>query len=307
MPKTPANLIAKLNAEAKRVETAMAKTAERARLRALKEAQTLARREAKVQKAREKIGTVIRKTYAQNNTVTKLVAKHGGLTPKNLLSAATAFGSPAFSRAAKNEHDRLKKKIGEYKTLWGAWYRTLPSNQRVKLSRELATFLHGATYNNNGRLTYGHLSKSSLNPLLYVTRALNTARPPRPTVSYIRNNQRGRADALRWDRRWQGTNQSFYYLSEPEANDILHRYGLPFSMVNARRNLLALKRNTEMSLRRRAERNNPRNNVPWRVSLRYAVKQVGDPLSPPKGQLGYAGGRARRVYRRRTERGYYTV
>jgi hypothetical protein len=305
MPKTPANIIAKLNAEAKRVETAMAKTAERARLRALKEAQTLARREAKVQKAREKIGAVVRKTYAQNNTIARLVASHGGLTPKNLVSAATAFGSTAFSRAAKNEHDRLKRKIGEYKTLWGAWYRTLPSNQRVRLSRELATYLHGATYNNNGRLTYGHLSQANLNPLLYVTRALNTTRPPRPRVDYIRNNQRGRADALRWNRRWQGTNQSFYYLSEPEANDILHRYGLPFSMVNARRNFLAFKRNTEMSLRRRAERNNPRNNVPWRATLRYAVKQVGDPVSPPKGQLGYAGGRARRVYRRRVPtRGY---
>ena len=304
MPKTPANIIAKLNAEAKRVETAMAKTAERARLRALKEAQIRAKREAKVQKAREKIGTIVRKTYAQNNTVTRLVAKHGGMTPKNLISASIAFGSPAFARAAKNEHERLKRKIGEYKTLWGAWYRTLPSNQRVRMSREMATFLYGATYNNNGRLTNGNLNKSHLNPFLYVTRALNMERPPRPTVNYIRNNQRGRADALRWNKRWQGTNQAFYYLSEPEANAILRRYGLPFSMANARRNLLAFKRNTEMSLRRRAERNNPRNNIPWRATLRYAVKQVGDPLSPPKGQPGYAGGRARRVYRRQTARGY---
>lgn len=287
MPNTPASVIAKLNAEAKRVETAMAKANERARLRAIKEAQTRAKRQAKAQEAREKIGTVVRKTYLQNNTVAKMLAKHGGLTPKNLLTSSTAFASMAFARAAKNETANLKKKINGYRGQWGAWYRALPNNQRVKMSREVAHHLYGTEYNNNGRRVRGYLNSGHENPFLYMSRVLNTSRPTRshfPT-----------------SRKWQGVNHTLYYLSRPETNAILRRYGLPFSMVNVRRNLLAFRRESENSLRRRANRNTVRN-VPWRTSLLYAVKQQGHLTSPPKGMKGYAGTRARRLYRARTTR-----
>jgi hypothetical protein len=265
---SPRRKIARLNTYAKSVEKQIANNNAAAQRRREQEAQKRAQNMNAMKKAREEIGSLVRNAYLKNQLLANSLVKYGGLTPKNAISASIAFASPPFAKVAKIEQERLKNKLNMYKQQYGAWYRSLPNNKRTNIARELV--------GDNRR----HVSKFEENPLVYVTRALNTSKP------LIRN-----------DKKYSGTLGAFWNLSTPASNTILRRYGLPFSMVNARKNLVAYRHRSDPNfIRRSAEANYPRYGVPWQASMLHALKRVE---SPPKGLKGYAGKRIRREFKRR--------
>jgi len=258
-PKKP-KTIANLNAEARRISSAIQKEANAEKARQARRAATLAKRKAAVQKHREQIGTLVRKTYLKNNQIARLLSEY--LDPKNAKAAANAFMSPAFARAGRNKHELLKAKVQKYQSLWRAWYTGLSPNQRMHLSRNVYNAMN--------------THPGVLNPLLYGTRGLALPLPKnvkkvttselarrRPNRPNYPNNtkgwtiQRWRAEGAKRNKlrsqhynRWTGSRQALYELSRPEVNAILRRYGLPFSMANARRNLIAALGQNRLELNR---------------------------------------------------------
>lgn len=263
---SPRRKIARLNTYAKSVEKQIANNNAVAQRRREQEAHKRAQNMNAMKKAREEIGSLVRNSYLKNQLIANSLIKYGGLTPRNAISASIAFASPAFAKAAKAEKQSLRNKFEMYKKQYGMWYRSLPNNKRTNIARELA---------GNRRV-----SAHEPNPLVYVTRGLNTSQP-----------------LQRYDKKYSGSLGSFWNLSTPASNAILRRYGLPFSMVNARKNMLAYRHLSDPGfIRRTAEANFPRYGVPWQASMLHALKRVE---SPPKGLKGYAGKRIRRQFRRR--------
>lgn len=283
-PKTIANL----NAEARRINTLIKKEANMEKVRQEKRAATLAKRQATIQGHKEKIGGIVSKTHLQNYQIAKLVSQH--LTPRNTAMAAIAFKSPAFKMVSRERKNNLSATLARYRNIWNGWYRGLTPNQRTLLSRNVAREMYG---NLNLRM----LSKNR-NPLLFIKKGL-TVRPPAPRLdrpevelnwnTYRRLNTRYKSN-------WAGAYQALNMLSQPEVNAVLRRHGLPFSMTQARNNLMT---RTGLTARR-LERNRNRGRISPGSSLAAASGML--PERPPKGLKGYTGKRVRREYRRRLAR-----
>jgi hypothetical protein len=279
-PKTIANL----HAQAQRINAAIRKEANAEKARQAKRAATIAKRQAAVQKRHYEIGTLVRKTYLKNPEIAGLVTQH--LTPKNAKAAATAFGSAAFARAGRNKLELLQSNVQRYQSLWRAWFKGLTPKQRKNLTRNVYHAM--STY------------PGDLNPLLYGTRGLALPLPKnvkkvttselarrRPNQPNFPNNakgwtiQRWHAEGVKrnkliqrhWNR-WEGSQQALYDLSRPEVNAILRRYGLPFSMANARRNLIAALGQNRLELNRwlTLSHGNERRHVPLKKSFRAALE-----------------------------------
>lgn len=265
--------IAALHEKAERQQKAMNAAAARHALAEARRLATVKKRQNAILTARQKIGTQVRKTYLQNNRITQALMQHGGLTPANARAASIAFHSPAFRRAALNKAKQLRVQIGKYRNMWGAWYRGLPANQRTGLYRNLIAALHPNNVANPIRL------KHVENPVFFVKKAMMT----RPAVPDHSSTAR-----LRHHYTWRGANTALQNLSNPAANAVLRRYGLPFSMAQARQNLFGSKMMTADNIRRRNYwlrhgRNNQRawNEVPYNMSLARAGGAL--PARPPKG------------------------
>jgi hypothetical protein len=165
--------------------------------------------------------------------------------------------------------------------------------------------------------------KHTENPLLFVKKALAASRPNVPRMTTAQSNlittnyakyEKARAAVQKASKihrhTWRGTNTALNNLAKPEVNAVLKRYGLPFSMVQARNNLygrkgLTAEKIAELEYRVRRGRSNQRmyNEVPASMSLAYAAGVL--PARPPKGLKGYAGKRVRRNYRHRLARAMY--
>jgi hypothetical protein len=268
--------IAELNTEAKRINAIIQKEANAEKARQAKRAETLKRRQSAIRAAREQIGTIVRKSYLKNNRIVGPVTQH--LTPANARAASVAFMSPAFARAAKNKHNLLKEKAARYQSLWRSWYKSLAPQERIALTRNVYRVIYG-----NNRW-----AEDETNPLLFGSRALALPlpnktkvttselarkRPPKPnwnsntmyTTEYAR-----KLNLLqqKYDYRWMGSRRALYQLSRPEVNAVLRRYGLPFSMTNARRNLLGVMGRNERELNRYIERGgNVRYHIPRKMAF----------------------------------------
>jgi hypothetical protein len=232
------------------------------------------------------------KSHLQNYQIAKLVSQH--LTPRNTAMAAIAFKSPAFKMVSRERKNNLSDKLAKYRNIWNGWYRGLTPNQRTLMSRNVAREMYG---NLNVRM----LSKNR-NPLLFIKKGL-TVRPPaprldRPEVERNWNNTYRRLyqAQTRYNANWAGAYQALYMLSQPEVNAVLRRHGLPFSMTQARNNLMT---RTGLTARR-LERNRNRGRITPGSSLAAASGML--PERPPKGLKGYAGKRVRREYRFRLAR-----
>lgn len=281
--------IAELNARAQRMNKLMRNEAERERARQTRRLATLQKRTNAMTAARQQIGSKVRTTYLQNNQVVRALMRHGGLTPGNARSAAIAFHSPAFRRAAFNKARELQLKIAKYRNLWGAWYKGLPANQRLSMTQNVSRVMYG------GATPYA--LKHTENPLFFVKKGLST-RPAMPT---------NRSGINRHIHTWKGASSALKALSTPEVNAILRRYGLPFSMAQARQNLFGSRGLTAQTIARMNRnlqygRGNQRayNQVPVNMSLGRALG--GFPAHPAKGLKGYAGKRIRRAYRHQLAR-----
>ena len=273
--------IANLNAEAKRINAMIKKEANAERARQMKRAATIAKRQGQIEAHRSKIGTMVRKTYLKNNQIARLVTQH--LTPKNAQAASEAFMSPAFARAAKNKQELLKEKVARYQGLWRRWYTTLPPQERITMTRNV----YKAIYGNN------RFAKNEPNPLLFGSRALALPLPhktkvttselarKRPRRPKWNNNNDYSSEYARklnllyllrtkHDSRWTGARHALYQMSRPEVNAVLRRHGLPFSMTNARRNLLGVMRQNEEEMNRfikRGENTRRYNNIPPKMTF----------------------------------------
>lgn len=293
-PRLKPTTIANMNAEAKRIEIMIKKNANAERARQAKRAATLTKRQGQIEAHRSKIGTMVRKTYLTNNQIARLVSGH--LSPANARAAGIAFMSPSFIRAARNKAAQLKVKVERYRNLWGTWYKGLTPEQRLSLSRNMATTIHG-----NTNLKYYE------NPMFFAKKAL-AIRPPHPELTNAQSELIGNAfkKASKIHKyTWKGANKSLHNLAKPEVNAILRRYGLPFSMTQARNNLYNRKGLTAAYIAQlqhglQTGKKNQRSykNVPFAMSLAHAA---GTLPRPPKGLKGYAGKRVRRNYRYRVE------
>jgi hypothetical protein len=280
-----------LHAKAERQQKAMnAAAARHAKAEAARLA-TVKKRQNAILTARQKIGTLVRKTYLQNNRITQALMQHGGLTPANARAAGIAFHSPAFHRAALNKAKQLRTQVGKYRNMWGAWYRGLPANQRAGLYRNLIAVLRPDTTNPIG-LKYVE------NPVFFVKKGL-MARPAAPTNSATAN--------LRHQYKWRGANTALRNLANPAANAVLRRYGLPFSMAQARQNLFGSRVMTaqnveQLNYRLRRTRNNQRawNQVKPNMSLARAGGAL--PARPPKGLKWRARKKALAKYKQNLQR-----
>jgi hypothetical protein len=279
-----------LHAKAERQQKAMnAAAARHAKAEAARLA-TVKKRQNAILTARQKIGTLVRKTYLQNNRITQALMQHGGLTPANARAAGIAFHSPAFRRAALNKAKQLRTQVGKYRNMWGAWYRGLPANQRAGLYRNLIGVLRPDT--NPIGLKYVE------NPVFFVKKGL-TNRPAAPTNSATAN--------LRHQYKWRGANTALRNLANPAANAVLRRYGLPFSMAQARQNLFGSRVMTaqnveQLNYRLRRTRNNQRawNQVKPNMSLARAGGAL--PARPPKGLKWRARKKALAKYKQNLQR-----
>ena len=279
-----------LHAKAERQQKAMnAAAARHAKAEAARLA-TVKKRQNAILTARQKIGTLVRKTYLQNNRITQALMQHGGLTPANARAAGIAFHSPAFHRAALNKAKQLRTQVGKYRNMWGAWYRGLPANQRAGLYRNLIGVLRPDT--NPIGLKYVE------NPVFFVKKGL-TNRPAAPTNSATAN--------LRHQYKWRGANTALRNLANPAANAVLRRYGLPFSMAQARQNLFGSRVMTaqnveQLNYRLRRTRNNQRawNQVKPNMSLARAGGAL--PARPPKGLKWRARKKALAKYKQNLQR-----
>jgi hypothetical protein len=290
--------IANLNAEAKRMNALINKEEAQERARQAKRVVTLARRQGAAQSHREKIGTMVRRAYLKNNQIAKLVTQHGKLTPMNARSASLAFGSPAFARAAKNQQNQLKTKVLKYRNMWTAWYKGLTPQQRVTITRNV---YKAATGNNAGENLLYHTSIP--NPLFFARLAL-TKRPNAPTYPNMSrmSAENARRVYVPYERaekthsfRWMGAAHELSILAQPKVNAVLRRHGLPFSMTNARRNLIKTQGNV-------VPRGSGRPGYKTPVGMSYASAAGALPNRPLKGLKGYAGGRTRRNYRQALRR-----
>jgi hypothetical protein len=279
-----------LHAKAERQQKAMnAAAARHAKAEAARLA-TVKKRQNAILTARQKIGTLVRKTYLQNNRITQALMQHGGLTPANARAASIAFHSPAFRRAALNKAKQLRTQIGKYRNMWSSWYRGLPANQRAGLYRNLIGVLRPDT--NPIGLKYVE------NPVFFVKKGL-TNRPAAPTNS---------TTALqRHQYKWRGANTALQNLAQPRANAVLRQYGLPFSMAQARQNLFGSKIMTAENVRRlnsrlRHTRSNQRawNQVKPNMSLARAGGAL--PARPPKGLKWRARKKALAKYKQNLQR-----
>lgn len=281
--------IAELNAKARRMQKLVKNEEERELARQTRRLATLRKRVNTMSAAHQQIGTKVRTTYLQNNQIARALMSHGGLTPGNARSAAIAFHSPAFRRAAFNKARELQVKIAKYRNLWGAWYKGLPANQRQGMTQNITRVMYGNVQ--------PYALKHTENPLFFVKKGLST-RPARPT-----NTEGNR----RYRHTWKGANSALKALATPGINAILRRYGLPFSMAQARQNLFGARGLTAQTITRLNRnlhygRGNQRfhNEVPVNMSLGRALG--GLPERPPRGLKGYAGKRVRRAYRYRLAR-----
>lgn len=281
--------IAELNAKAQRLQKLVKNEEERELARQTRRLATLRKRINTMTAARQQIGTKVRTTYLQNNQVARALMRHGGLTAGNARSAAIAFHSPAFRRAAFNKARELQVKIAKYRNLWGAWYKGLPANQRLRMTQNVVRVMHG----NTQPIALKHIE----NPLFFVKKGLS-ARPVMPT---------NRSGVRRHIYTWKGASSALQNLATPAVNAVFRQYGLPFSMVQARQNLFGSRGLTAQTIARmnrnlRYGRSNQRayNQVPVNMSIARAAGAL--PARPPKGLKGYAGKRVRREYRRQLTR-----
>lgn len=281
-----------LHAKAERQQKAMnAAAARHAKAEAARLA-TVKKRQNAILTARQKIGTLVRKTYLQNNRITHALMQHGGLTPANARAASIAFHSPAFRRAALDRAKQLRTQVGKYRNMWGAWYRGLPANQRAGLYRNLIAALHPNNVANPIRLKYIE------NPIFFAKKGL-MARPAAPTNSTTAMQ--------RHQYKWRGANTALQNLANPAANAILRRYGLPFSMAQARQNLFGSKIMSAENVRRlnyqlQYGRGNQRawNQVKPNMSLARAGGAL--PARPPKGLKWRARKKALAKYKQNLQR-----
>jgi hypothetical protein len=249
--------IANLNAEARRLNAVIKKEANAEKARQEKRAKTLASRKATIEKHRFSIGGLVRKKYLTGNranAIAMLVAKHGNLTPANLQAASIAFASPAFARASRNKQNFLKEKVAKYRSLWRGWITGLTPNQRKNVSKNVYKAVSG---NKNLSLLANH--NTIENPLLFGGRALAKLPkyPNEPEYTsnldlekYRKAYAAHQKKVNEYRHRWTGARTALMTLANPEVNAILRRYGLPFSMTNARRNLLNTKGQTAKELNR---------------------------------------------------------
>ena len=252
--------IANLNAEARRINAAIQKEANAEKARQAKRVATLAKRQAAVQKRREKIGTMVRKTYLKNNQIAALVTRH--LEPKNAKAAAIAFGSTAFARAGRNKQEALRAKVQKYQLQWRIWFTGMTPNQRKNLARNVYSALYPNNNNNEAK-------NVEVYPVLFGSRGLALPVPKNTTKLTSKELARRRPNWPNWPNapinptnfnaeskklnrqrrthanRWTGAYRALYELSRPEVNRVLRQHGLPFSMAQARRNLLTTVGNTE--------------------------------------------------------------
>jgi len=206
-------------------------------------------------------------SHTKHHLVSHLLAQY--LTPKNARAASIAFMSPALSRAARNKQLHLVEKVARYRGLWAVWFRGLSNAQRITITRDVFNAMLPG-----GALKY-HTSEA--NPLFLARKALS-----KQTPNLVKSS---------------GTMGALYDLSRPAVSAVLQRHGLPFSMANARRNLLLARNNTTNRVNRHVIRNGGgrMSNVPLRMSIASAGAAI--PKPPPKGLKGYAGKRIRRDWR----------
>jgi hypothetical protein len=292
--KTPANEIANLNAEARRINALIKKEANDERIRQAKRAAMIANRQAAILRAREEIGTRVSKTYLQKNEIAGLVSRH--LTPRNAAMAGIAFRSPAFKRASRERKAEFIARLAKYQTLWSSWYKSLSPNNRTSLAQNIVRVVYS-----------GNVAKSYVNPLLMIRRSLSPI-PPKPNLTneerlLTGNKRRAVRAALRTKERrynytWGGALAALQSVSGPAMNAVFKKYKLPFVMSQARNNLSVRSGISKNQLARADERS--MYHVPPSMSLAQAAKLTTVlPLRPPKGLKGYAGKRARRSYRAR--------
>ena len=263
--------IAALHEKAERQQKAINAAAARHALAEARRLATVKKRQNAILTARQKIGTQVRKTYLQNNRVVNALMHHGGLTPANARSAWIAFHSPAFHRAGLARAKQLRAQVGKYRNMWSSWYRGLPANQRTGLYRNLI----GVLRPNSRPINLKYVE----NPVFFLKKGL-MARPAAPTNSVM---------ALqRHQYKWRGANTALQNLANPAANAVLRRYGLPFSMAQARQNLFGGRVMTaqnveQLNYRLRYGRGNQRawNQVKPNMSLARAGGAL--PARPPKG------------------------
>jgi hypothetical protein len=263
--------IAALHAKAERQQKAMNAAAARHAKAETARLATAKKRQNAILAARQQIGSQVRKTYLQNNRIVNALMHHGGLTPANARSASIAFHSPAFRRAALDRAKQLKTQVGKYRNMWSSWYRGLPANQRAGLYRNLIAVLRP----NSRPINLKYVE----NPVFFLKKGLMN-RPAAPT--------NGGTALQRHQYKWRGANTALQNLANPAANAVLRRYGLPFSMAQARQNLFGSKVMTAENVRRlnsrlRHTRTNQRawNQVKPNMSLARAGGAL--PARPPKG------------------------
>jgi hypothetical protein len=174
--------------------------------------------------------------------------------------------------------------------MWGAWYRGLPANQRAGLYRNLI----GVLRPNSRPINLKYVE----NPVFFVKKGL-MARPAAPTNSSTAQ--------LRHHYKWRGANTALRNLANPAANAVLRRYGLPFSMAQARQNLFGSRVMTAQNVERvnsllRRTRANQRswNEVPRNMSLARAGGAL--PERPPKGLKWRARKKALAKYKQNLQR-----
>jgi hypothetical protein len=260
-----AERIAARNAKAKKIQAHLNAEQKEENARRAKRAADRAKLEAERIQLEHEIGNNVRGSYLQRHNVASILAPY--VNHRNLAMAAIAFKSKAFKNASRERKANLSATLAKYRIAWGRWYKEkLTPNQRISLARNLSRVIHG----NSNLRTLAVIP----NPLLLVKRGL-TLRPPAPQMSNSseyhllvgqkwRNAQK-RANQAYWrhNAKWGGSLQAVHNLAQPEASRILKGYGLPFSMVKARNNIMARAGLTT----RRMELNKRRGRLPLGASL----------------------------------------
>jgi hypothetical protein len=291
-PKTPANRIANFNAKAKNIQARLNAEEKEEKVRQMKRAASRAALRAEENAYKMAGGNELRKTYLQRHNITTTLAPY--MNHRNLAMAAIAFRSPDFKEASRARKAEFVAKLAKYQALWRPWYKSLSSNNRTNLARNIARVVYN-----------GNVTKTNVNPLLMIKRSLSVI-PRRPELTneeiQLTGNARRNAHAAlktkerRHNYTWGGARAALNSVSKPEMNAVFKKYKLPFVMSQARNNLLIRSGISKHQLSRARKRS--MFHVPPSMSLAQAAKLVRVlPPRPPKGLKGYAGKKARRQYR----------